>query len=64
MVTELKTDSVKEALKKAKEEVKEAKQKKMVKAFKDKLQEVETAHTVLRNMERELEELEYELGKL
>lgn len=64
MVTELKQDTVKEALKKAKEEVKEEKQKKMVKAFKNKLQEVETARTVLRNMERELDELEYELNEL
>lgn len=64
MVTELKTGSVQEALKKAKEEVKEEKQKEMVKVFKDKLQEVETARTVLRNMERELEELEYELNEL
>jgi len=64
MVTESKAGTVQEALKKAKEEVKEEKQKKMVNVFKEKLQEVETARVVLRNMERELEELEYELNEL
>lgn len=64
MVTSIKSSSVKEALEKAREEVKEESQKKMVKAFKDKLRDVENAEAVLRNMKRELEELEYELDNL
>ena len=55
---------VKEALEQAKNEVKEEEQKKMVAQFKRKLLEVENAKAIVRNLERELADLEYELGEL
>ena len=55
---------VQEALEQAREEVKAEDQKKMVKAFKDKLKQVSNAKAVLKNLERELSELEYELNEL
>ena len=63
-VTPLRPDTVQEALKKAKEEVREEKQKVMVRQFKDKLKAVESAEGVLKNLKRELEEMEYELSSL
>ena len=63
-VAPLKPNTVQEALKKAKEEVKEEKQKVMVTQFKAKLKAVESAESVLKNLKRELEEMEYELNSL
>ena len=55
---------VQEALEQAREEVLLEDQKKMVVAFKTKLKEVSNAKAILKNLERELKELEYELGEL
>jgi len=64
MVSKIGGDSVKAALAKAKLEVAEEEQKKMVQAFKSKIKEVETSRRILKNLERELEEMEFELGEL
>lgn len=55
---------VKEALEKAKAEVKQEDQKRMVATFKRKLMEVNNAEAILKNLKRELDELEHELGEL
>jgi len=55
---------VSEALQQAKDEVKKESQKKMVATFKRKLQEVNNAEAILKNLKRELSDLEYELGEL
>lgn len=55
---------VKEALQQARDEVLAEDQLKMVKAFKKKLEQVSNAKAILKNLERELEEMEYELEQL
>jgi uncharacterized Rossmann fold enzyme len=63
MVTNI-SNPVQDALKKAKEEVAKEEQDKMVKAFKAKLKEVESAKRILKNLERELDDMEHEIGEL
>lgn len=55
---------VQEAMEKAREEVQAEEQIKMVKAFKEKMKAVSNAKAILKNLERELKEMEYELGEL
>jgi len=55
---------VQEALEQARKEVLDEDQKKMVTAFKRKLKEVSNAKIILKNLERELKEMELELEEL
>jgi DNA primase large subunit len=50
-----------EALKKAKEEIREENMKKSIELFKKKLREREAAQTVLANVDRELNELQLKI---
>ena len=63
-VVPIKPDLVKAALKKAREEVTEEKQKAMIQQFKSKLKAVESAESILKNLKRELDEMEHELNEL
>lgn len=46
----------------AEQELKQEKQTQAVATFKSKLRELDDAHAVVRNLERELEELEAQIG--
>lgn len=63
MVTNI-NNPVKDALAKAKAEVEKEEVEKMVKSFKSKLKEVESAKRIVANLERELEEMELTLGNI
>lgn len=64
MVTSIGNTAVKDALEQAKTEVLAEGQKEMVRVFKAKLLEVQHAEVILKNLKRELADLEFELGEL